>query len=435
MNNFYLIGLTGNLGSGKSTIRKMLEQLGARGIDADALAHVAMARGTSTWRAIVEAFGADVLAFNGRVDRQKLSARVFADGDGLRKLETIVHPAVGALTRQMLREAQEPVVVIEAIKLIEAGMHFWCDAVWVVKCEPEVQIERVMRDRQMSQPDARARLAAQGPLEDKLRFAHVVIDNSGDEDATRAEVEQAWRAIRREDARDKTTWLFDLPRQEPVSPIAEAQPPTVLVEEPAPPPMPVWATAKPIAPVAEPLGDQMPGIALTPQVPAWANVEADVQVRRARRSDLDALSAALAKIDNRSKPLSRAETLKRFGERGYRIAIADKRIVAVAAWQAENLVAIVREIWTESADTAPIALPKLFGLIEKEAKELLCEVVVLLINEGALTLSAEAHSIGYKQSEMHALHPVWQGVAREYLRPSDQLWVKRLREGITTKPV
>ncbi len=164
--NFFLIGLTGNLGSGKSTVRRMLEQLGARGIDADALGHVVMARGTSTWREIVETFGADILTFSGRVDRQKLSARVFSGGDGLQKLEAIVHPAVDTLTRQMLRQVQEQIVVVEAVKLIEAGLHFRCDAVWVVKCAPEVQIGRVMRDRQMSEPDARARLAAQGSLLD-----------------------------------------------------------------------------------------------------------------------------------------------------------------------------------------------------------------------------------------------------------------------------
>jgi len=160
-----------------------------------------------------------------------------------------------------------------------------------------------------------------------------------------------------------------------------------------------------------------------------------VQVRRARRTDLAALGVALAKVDNRPQPLTRAQVMQRFGERGYRIALVDNRIVALAAWEAENLVATVREIWAESADMAPVALPKLFALIEGEAKELLCEVILLLIDEGAFTLSAEAKAAGYEPREIQTLHPVWQSMARERLRENEQIWFKRLRERITTKPV
>ncbi len=413
MKNLYLIGLTGNLGSGKSTVRKMLEHLGARGIDADALAHAVVRRGTSTWRAVVEAFGADILAHDGRIDRQKLSARVFADAGGLARLEAIVHPAVGALVKQRLREeAHAPVVVIEAIKLIEAGMHSWCDAIWVVKCTPAVQIERVMRERQMSAEDARARLAVQSPLADKLGLAHVVIDNSRDADATRVAVEQAWRAIQPETARDKSEWLFEL------------APSTAAAESPAQP-----AMEKPAA------AEQIAASASMPQTSAWANVAADVQVRRARRSDLNTLSIALAKVDNQPQPLSRSQIIQRLGERGYRIAIIENRIVALAAWEAENLVAIVREVWAESADAAPIALPKLLTLIEEDANGLLCEVVLLLIDEAALTLAAEANAAGYALREFQSLQPVWQSVTQERMRPTDRIWFKRLREGMTSKPV
>ncbi len=423
MNNSYLIGLTGNLGSGKSTVRKMLQALGAHGIDADALAHTVMARGTPTWRAVVDAFGADILAFNGRIDRQVLAQRVFADADGLTKLEAIVHPAVGAAIKQMLREIDAPVIVIEAIKLIEAGLHVWCDALWIVQCAPEVQIARVMRDRHMSEADAQARLAVQSPLEEKLRFAHVVIDNSGNADATRAEVEQAWRAIQPATARDKRDWLSESARGD-----ATRRPST---EVPLPP-IPGWAKAESAAPPSiAPLRDSPAAT----QVPGWAKVKLDVEVRRARRSDWEALGAAIAKAEHRAQPLARAEALKRLGERGYRLALADHRIVALAAWDAENLVATVREVWIESADLAPVALPKLFALVEEEATELLCEVVLLLIDESALTLAAEALASGYEERALPALHSAWQGVVRERLKPTDQIWCKRLREGITTKPV
>ncbi len=433
--NSYLIGLTGNLGSGKSTVRRILEQLGARGIDADALAHTVMARGAPAWCAIVETFGADILTFNGRIDRQKLGARVFADAEGLKKLEAIVHPAVGALIKQIVREESAPVIVIEAIKLLEARLHLWCDSIWVVTCKPEVQIQRVMRDRQMSEADARARLAAQSPAEEKIKSANVVIDNSGDEAATRAQIEKAWRAIHPETARDKSVWLYDLP---PSAVISTPPPAPVVIEaappQAQPPPTPVWAKGRPSA-VTKLEVEQGEGSQPSLQVPAWARVEADIEIRRARRSDLDALSVAFAKLDNRPQPLARAEVLKRFGERGYFISTADNRIIALTAWEAENLVAIVREIWVESADAAPVVLPKLFAAIEREARELACEVILLLINENAFTLAAEALAAGYSQQELQALHPVWQSVAQERMRRTDQIWLKRLREEITTAPV
>ncbi|CAG0941334.1 partial Dephospho-CoA kinase, partial [Anaerolineae bacterium] len=337
MKNFYLIGLTGNLGSGKSTVRRMLERLGASGLDADILAHITMRRGTATWFALVKSFGLEVLTFSGKMDRRKLGARVFSDADALRKLEAIVHPAVGALTKEWLKQTETPIVVVEAIKLIEAGMHTWCDALWVVKCSTEAQIERVARDRQMSPEDARARLAAQGSLDEKLGLATLIIDNSGDEKATRAQVEQAWKLLHPETARDKSEWLVGVPR---------AQPPPAI----APPPEPPVQAAPPSAPVKE-------------ETPPTISGELDV--RRARRSDLKALSIALAKRENLAEPLPHEQVVKRFGERGYRIAVSDGRVIALASWEAENLVAIVREVWAESASAAQLALPKLFALIEE----------------------------------------------------------------------
>jgi dephospho-CoA kinase len=437
--NTYLIGLTGNLGSGKSTIRKMLEGLGARGIDADALAHLVMARGTPVWRAIIEAFGPDIMMYNGGIDRHLLSERVFADAGDLAKLEAIVHPAVGERIRQEIRDELAPVVVIEAIKLIEAGLRERCDAVWVVQCAPAVQLERVMRDRHMSEVAARARLAAQTPLADKLIYADVVIDNSRDQAATQSEVEAAWHSIHPETGQDKSTWLHVLAsdKRPRIVETAASQPvlqPTLKpsAQTEAPPPAPVWVTFKPSAATQEITVDQNPSETPAPQSPAWAT--ADVEVRRARRSDIDALSVAFARFENRHKPLSRGETIQRLGERGYFIVLSEKRIVALASWEAENLVAIVPDIWAESPDTAPLVLPRLFALIEDEARQLLCEVVLLLIDQSALTLAAGASAVGYAQCELLTLHSVWQSVARERIRGGHLIWLKPLREGVTNNP-
>jgi dephospho-CoA kinase len=207
MNNFYLIGLIGSIGSGKSTVRQMLEKLGARGIDADKLAHAVTRRGSPAWHKIVDTFGTEILQADGRINRRQLGKRVFADSAALEKLESIIHPAVRELTLQTLRKNRRAVVVIEAIKLVESGMVRWCDALWAVTCTPEAQIERVRHTRHMREQDTRARLKAQGAFEKKLRRAQVVIDNSGNQAATRAQVLRAWQAIDPASARDKRGWL------------------------------------------------------------------------------------------------------------------------------------------------------------------------------------------------------------------------------------
>ncbi len=421
MANFYLIGLTGNLGCGKSTVRRMLEQLGARGIDADLLAHTVMKPGTTAWDSIVDTFGLDIVRSNGEIDRQKLGARVFGDPDALRRLEEIVHPAVGALVKEILRENETPVVVLEAVKLVEAGMHRWCDAVWVVTCSADVQIQRVVRDRQMRVEDARARLASQTAQDEKMRVANVVIDNSRDLTMTQFQVQNAWtNTIRLERARDKGEWLSDgqpnAPPQESENPppVAAPQPP------PAPPPEPPASRAERAAHPA----------------PAETGRDAAVQVRRARRSDLAALGTALTKREGLGEPLSRAQVLERFGDRGYRIAITEDQIVALAALEIENLVAVTRDLWVESSEAAARSLPKLLALIEQDARELLCEVSAILIEETAsVAVTDQARQMGYESRELSLLNKVWREVVGERVQPGQQVWVKRLRDSLVTQPV
>lgn len=191
----YIMGLTGNIATGKSAVLKMLEDLGAKTIDADALVHQLMKKGTSIWQATVEDFGPDILTVEGEIDRARLGAIVFAQPVALRRLEEIVHPAVIARTKELIRQAEEAVVVIEAIKLIEAGMHRICDALWVVTCPEEEQLARLMKQRGLSEKEARTRLAAQGSQADKLALADVIIDNGGSLQETRRQVELEWAKI------------------------------------------------------------------------------------------------------------------------------------------------------------------------------------------------------------------------------------------------
>ena len=191
----YLIGLTGNIATGKSTVARMLVDLGAERIDADALVHDLQRQGTPTYEKIVAEFGPGILREDGEIDRKALGAIVFADPGRLRALEAIVHPAVSAESRRRMSETKADVVVYEAIKLIEAGRHAMCDAIWVVAAPRAAQIARLMRDRGLSEAEARQRVEAQPRPEEKLKHATVVIDNGGSLDDTRQQVAKAYAAI------------------------------------------------------------------------------------------------------------------------------------------------------------------------------------------------------------------------------------------------
>ena len=187
----YIIGLTGNIATGKSAVSGMLDCLGAKAIDADVLVHELMEKGTPVWQAVVQEFGQGILGRERNIDRKKLGSIVFADEAALHCLEVLVHPAVIARTEELIESSQEPVVVVEAIKLIEAGMDRDCDALWVVTCRKEQQLARLMEQRGLTEEEARQRIEAQPPQEAKLALADVVIDNSRSLDET-------WRQVKRE---------------------------------------------------------------------------------------------------------------------------------------------------------------------------------------------------------------------------------------------
>jgi dephospho-CoA kinase len=191
----YIIGLTGNIATGKSVVSEMLERLGAKAIDADALVHELMEQGTPVWQAVVREFRQDILCSDGSINRKKLGSIVFADEAALRRLEAIVHPAVIARTRELIESSQEPVVVVEAIKLIEAGMDRAYDTLWVTTCRKEQQLARLVKQRGLTEEEACQRIEAQPPQEAKLALADVVIDNSGSLDETRRQVKREWERI------------------------------------------------------------------------------------------------------------------------------------------------------------------------------------------------------------------------------------------------
>jgi dephospho-CoA kinase len=189
-----LIGLTGGVGSGKSTVAGILRDLGADIVDADEASHAVYAPGTPGFDAVVGEFGTEYVR-DGQVDRRRLGLLVFEDADARRRLNAIVHPLVRAWMAERTREAAErgAAVVIQDVPLLyENGLEDLFSSVVLVYVPPDVQLERLVEGRGLDHDRARAMIAAQMPIDEKRRRAHHVIDNSGTRDETRRQVEEMW---------------------------------------------------------------------------------------------------------------------------------------------------------------------------------------------------------------------------------------------------
>jgi len=195
MSRRLVIGLTGNIATGKSEVGRMLAGLGALVIDADRVSHDVMRSGGSVFDSLVRAFGPTIVARSGEIDRAKLGTIVFREPAALRRLEEIVHPAVIAEVDRQIEQATEGVVVVEAIKLIETGIHRRYDELWVVTAPREVQIARLVETRGLTEEEAALRVDAQAPQEAKVVRADRVIVNDGDVGLLRVRVEREWAKL------------------------------------------------------------------------------------------------------------------------------------------------------------------------------------------------------------------------------------------------
>lgn len=192
------VGLTGGIGAGKSEVSRLLVASGAVLIDADKIAREVVAPGTAGLAAVVDAFGREVLAPDGSLDRPKLGAIVFADAEKLAVLNSIVHPLVGARSAELERTASDDAVVVHDVPLLtENGLAPLYDVVVVVDASPETQLDRLVRLRGMSEADARARMAAQATREKRLEVADIVIDNDGPLDGLAERVAEVWTDLAR----------------------------------------------------------------------------------------------------------------------------------------------------------------------------------------------------------------------------------------------
>ena len=195
------VGLTGGLASGKSTVAAFFSELGAFHVDADRIAHELLAPGGGAEREVVSRFGGGILGSDGAVDRKALAAIVFSDPQALADLNAIVHPKVRTAIAQRLAEhasstSPAEIALVDAALLVESGIHRDCDALIVVACPEPTQIARAVARGGLTEAQARARVAAQAPLAQKLAVADYVVDTGTSLDDTRRQVRGVWDALR-----------------------------------------------------------------------------------------------------------------------------------------------------------------------------------------------------------------------------------------------
>ncbi len=193
-----VIGLTGGIGSGKSTVSQFLAELGAVIIDADKVGHEAFKPNTELWREVINTFGKQILAPEGEIDRKKLGAIVFSNPEKRERLNQIMHPRMCDIMKARIEEYRQQeveVLVLEAALLVEANWIPLVDEVWVTQASEAAVLKRLRQRSGLSQTEAKARIRSQLSSEERLRYADIAINNDGDIDEVKATVNKLWQRL------------------------------------------------------------------------------------------------------------------------------------------------------------------------------------------------------------------------------------------------
>ncbi len=192
-----IIGLTGNIATGKSAVMNLAAEQGALAIDADKIVHEILANDISLQEATITAFGPTIQTNDGRIDRAALGKIVFNDPQALRQLEEIIHPAVHRQVIEIIRGSDAPIVIIEAIKLLEGKLRGICHTIWVTRCPREIQLQRLRVCRGLDEETAAMRIDSQSPQVEKVAQADIVIDTDGHIEDTKRQFAAAWSRLPR----------------------------------------------------------------------------------------------------------------------------------------------------------------------------------------------------------------------------------------------
>jgi dephospho-CoA kinase len=368
--------LTGNIATGKSVVRKMLEHLGAYGIDADALANRAILKGSPGYQPVVETFGTWILGGDGQVDRVRLGRLVFSDQEALRQLEVIVHPLVGEAIDILVRRSSQPVVVIEAIKLLESGLGGWCDSIWVTYAPADQQLARLTRKRGMNEAMARQRMNAQSAQEKKIAHADVVIRNLGS-------FEDTWNQV-----------------------------------------LAVWYRLVPAAEVQPLTGEQIHGLT------------GDVTLERALPRDSSSLVGLINRTALSRRVVSSEDVMAAFGDKAFLLLKVDGQLLGIAGWKVENLVARIDEIYVDRSLVFAEAAELMVNEIERVSRDLQCEISLLFLPQELTTQEPALVALGYERCSVEELGvQPWEEAALESMPAGSMLLFKKLREDRILRPV
>jgi dephospho-CoA kinase len=418
--NKYVIGLTGNIAMGKSAVRKLLEHFGAYTIDADGLAHQTMAPGAPAYLPVIETLGRWVLDQEGKIDRSKLGAVVFSHPEALARLEAITHPLVGQGIDTLISRAKQPIIVIEAIKLLEGKLADKVDTIWVVDCTPELQLRRLIEKRGMSEQEARKRIEGQNSQRDKLARANVVITNNGTPQELWAQVEAEW---------NKLLAALKL-RQRDDAHVVSVTPPSA-----TPSTQPAIPSPRPTAQPSAPRVDSPPSQPAAQKAPPQPSVAIAVDIRRGMPKNAEQIAQVLNRMFG--KNLTRVDVLTAFGEKSYLLAEINGAIMGLTGFQVENLITRVDEfLLLPEAPIEPVARA-LIQAVENASKELQSEVgfVYLPLNAAAQVVQTFLTS-GYERMELEAIQvPAWREAAQESQPPNTQIFAKKLRPDRVLKPL
>lgn len=421
--NKYVIGLTGNIATGKSVVLKMLQHSGAYTIDADQLVHQAMMPGAPAYKPIVDTFGQFIVGSDNRINRQMLGQIVFSNPEALKKLEAITHPIVRQAIDALVKRATQRVVVVEAIKLLEGDLKDWMDSIWVVNASKQTQYKRLVTQRKMSEDEAKKRILAQASQDEKLKAAKVVIDNDGDVEKTWKQVQTQWEEIKK---------LLTAGQAKPPAPAAPQAPATKVTPPGAAPAAPQAAAPAP-APVSAPveeLGTLEPAAAVS--------VEGMTVVRGMPKN---AQQIADFMNGNGGKGgTSRMDVMMSFGQKSYLIAQdGSENVLALIGWTVENLVTRMDDFYLKAGVPVKSAVHAIVVAVEDNSKLLQSEAAFLFLpaNTGADVQEA-FKADGYNPITLKEIKiPIWREAVEEAVRQDTTrlvLW-KQLRQDRVLQPI
>lgn len=372
----YVIGLTGNIATGKSVVRRMLEHLGAYTIDADALSHRVISKGAPGYQPVLDKFGTWLLDKDGQINRSKLGHLVFADKEALAELEGIIHPYVLQAIDILTKRAGQSVIVIEAIKLIESGLRDQCDSIWVTDAPQQIQVERLMRKRGLSQEDATQRVNAQAAQKEKLSAATVVITNNGSYDDLWKQVSDAWKVA--SPAQDSTLSTQVLPK-----PVSGA-----------------------------------------------------FSLQRGKPRDAAKIAELVTRLSKGKQTMNQEEVMEAFGDKAFLLLLMENELVGLAGWQVENLVARTTDLFLDHKVPADKALPLMIHEVERASGDLQCEAALIFPPIDLVGFDSVWKQLGYERRSPDGLGvQAWEDAALESMPKGSALFFKQLRTDRVLRPI